>query len=115
MLSASISAVGQSALNSRYSKQLIERIASVLGEQHAPWLYPRAITALGQIGASKPLPDAVFTIANTLFTDPVRQGERENLAQAFSEIAKGAGCLSLRWISSLLHCRRNRITALGAR
>jgi HEAT repeat protein len=91
MLSASISAVGQSALNSRYSKQLIERIASVLGEQHAPWLYPRAITALGQIGASQPLPDAVFTIANTLFTDPVRQGERENLAQAFSEIAKGRG------------------------
>ena len=89
MLGVAIAAVGQSAANSTYPEDVIERMVAMLGEKHLSWLYPRIVKALGQVGAAQPLPDPVFTIINMLFTNPVREGERENLANAFTEIAKG--------------------------
>ena len=88
-LSAVIVAVGQSAANNRYSDQVIGRIAGIFSEKHLAWLYPRAATTLGQIGAAQPLPNTVVALMNSLFLDPVRPGEREYLADAFTEIAKG--------------------------
>jgi len=89
LLAAAIAAVGQSAAGNRYPDQVVERIAGIFGEQHSAGLYLPATTVLGQIGAAQPLPDSVFVVMNTLFTDPVRAGERENLANAFTEISKG--------------------------
>ncbi len=89
LLSAAIVAVGQSAAENRYPDQVVERIAGIFSEKHLAWLYTRAATTLGQVGATRPLPDTVVAIMNRLFTDPVRPGERENLANAFTEIAKG--------------------------
>lgn len=89
MLAVAVAAVGQSAANNKYPDHVIERIAHLFGEKHLEWLYPRVATALGHIGAAQPLTDSVFTTINSLFTEPVRPGERENLVNAFTEIAKG--------------------------
>jgi hypothetical protein len=89
MLSAVIVAVGQSAAENRYPESVIERIAEISSEKHQAWTYPRAATALGQIGAAQPLPDTVFAVMNTRFADPQHASEREDLANAFAEIAKG--------------------------
>jgi len=89
LLSAAIVAVGQSAAENRYPDQVVERIAGIFSEEHLAWLYPRTATTLGQVGATQPLPDTVVATMNKLFTDPVRAGEREYLANAFTEIAKG--------------------------
>ncbi len=89
LLAAAIGAVGQSAPESRYPDQVVERIAGIFGEHHSAGLYLAATTVLGQVGAAQKLPDSVFAVMNTLFTDPVRAGERENLANAFTEISKG--------------------------
>lgn len=91
LLSAAIVAVGQSAANNRYSDEVVERIANVLTGNHLAWLYPRAATALGQVGATQALPDTVIGDMNKRFADSVRPGERENMADAFVEIAKGRG------------------------
>jgi HEAT repeat protein len=90
MLSAAIVAVGQSAAWNRYPDSVIERIAEISGEKHLEWIYSRAATALGQIGAAQPLPDTVFAVMNSRFTDPQYPGERQDLANAFAEIAKGS-------------------------
>ncbi len=89
LLSVVIAAVGQSAAENRYPDSVVERIAEISTEKHQEWAYPRAAMALGQIGAAQPLPDTVFAFMNTRFTDPQRAAEREDLAQAFAEIAKG--------------------------
>ncbi len=89
MLSAVIVAVGQSAAENRYADSVIEGIAEISSGKHLAWVYPRAVTALGQIGAAQPLPDTVFAVMNARFTDPQHGGEREDLANAFAEIAKG--------------------------
>ena len=89
VLSAVIVAVGQSAAENRYPDAVSERIVEIAGEKRPEWAYPRTAEALGQIGAAQPLPDTVFAFMNTRFTDPQRAGERENLAHAFAEIAKG--------------------------
>jgi hypothetical protein len=89
MLSAGIVAVGQSAAENRYPNSVVERIAEISSEKHLQWIYPRTATALGQIGAAQPLPDTVVTFMNMRFADPQRAGEREDLANAFAEIAKG--------------------------
>jgi HEAT repeat protein len=91
LLSAAIVAVGQSAANNRYSDEVVERIANVLTGNHLAWLYPRAATALGQVGATQALPDTVIGDMNKRFADSVRPGERESMADAFVEIAKGRG------------------------
>lgn len=89
MLSAVIVAVGQSAAENRYADSVIEGIAEISSGKHPAWVYPRAATALGQIGAAQPLPDTVFAVMNARFTDPQHGGEREDLANAFAEIANG--------------------------
>jgi HEAT repeat protein len=89
MLSAVIVAVGQSAAENRYPDSVVEGIAEISREKHQAWAYPRAATALGQIGAAQPLPNRVFAAMNARFTDPQHAGEREGLANAFAEIAKG--------------------------
>ena len=89
LLSVGIAAVGQSAAENRYPDVVSERIVEIAGEQRPEWAYPRTAEALGQIGAAQPLPDTVFAFMNTRFTDPQRAGEREDLAHAFAEIAKG--------------------------
>jgi HEAT repeat protein len=89
LLSAAIAAVGKSAAENRYTDDVVERIAEISSEKHLSWMYPRAATALGQIGAAQPLPDLVFAVMNTRFADPQRDGEREDMANAFAEIAKG--------------------------
>jgi HEAT repeat protein len=89
MLSAVIVAVGQSATENRYSDSVIERIAEISAEKRQEWAYPRAATALGQIGAAQALPNTVFAVMNARFTEPQYVGEREDLANAFAEIAKG--------------------------
>jgi len=89
MLSAVIVAVGQSAAENRYADSVIEGIAEISSGKHLAWVYPRAATALGQIGAAQPLPDTVFAVMNARFTDPQHGGEREDLANAFAEIANG--------------------------
>jgi HEAT repeat protein len=89
MLSVVIVAVGQSAAENRYPDSVIERIAEISGEKRPYWAYPQTASALGQIGAAQPLPDTVFAVMNTRFTDSRRAGEREDLANAFAEIAKG--------------------------
>ena len=77
LLSTAIVAVGQSAAENRYPAQVVERIAGIFGEKHLAWVYPRAATALGKVGAAQPLPGGVITIMNTRFTEPERQGETE--------------------------------------
>ena len=89
LFAAAIGAVGQSAPENRYPDQVVERIAGIFGEHHSAGLYLAATTVLGQVGAAQKLPDSVFAVMNTLFTDPMRAGERENLANAFTEISKG--------------------------
>jgi HEAT repeat protein len=89
LLSAVIVAVGQSAAENRYPDSVIERIAEISSKKLQAWAYPRAATALGRIGAAQPLPDTVFAAMSTRFTDPQHAGEREDLANAFAEIAKG--------------------------
>ncbi len=89
MLSAAIVAIGQSAANNRYPDSIIERIAAISSEEHQAWAYPRAAAALGKIGAAQPLPEAVFAVMNTRFVEPQHAAEREDLASAFAEIAKG--------------------------
>ena len=83
-LSAVIVAVGQSAAENRYPDSAIEGIADISSEKHLAWVYRRAATALGQIGAAQPLPDTVFAVMNTGFTDPQHAGEREDLVNAFA-------------------------------
>ncbi len=89
LLSAAIDAVGQSAAKTRYPDQVVERIAGIFDEQHSAGLYWQVPKVLGQVGAAQPLPDTVFTAMNMLFTNPERPRERQNLASAFTEIAKG--------------------------
>jgi HEAT repeat protein len=89
MLSAAITAVGQSAAENRYPDEVAERIAVTFSEKRLAWHYPNSARALGQIGAGQPLPDSVFVIMNSLFTDSQRPGEREEMANAFAEMAKG--------------------------
>jgi HEAT repeat protein len=89
MLSVVIVAVGQSAAENRYPDSVIERISEISGEKHQEWEYPPTATVLGQIGAAQPLPDTVSAVMNTRFIDSQRAGEREDLANAFAEIAKG--------------------------
>ena len=91
LLSAAIGAVGESASKNRYPDPVVERIAGIFSEKHLEWLSMNAARVLGQVGAAQPLPDSVFAVMNSLFTDPRRPGERENLANAFTEIAKGRG------------------------
>lgn len=119
MLSAGIKAVGQSAPENRYPDQVVERIAEILHEPHLAWLYSQSARVLGQISAAQPLPEAVLTAMSTLFTDPVRPGERENLANAFTEIAK-RGHLPVTTLDILAHAfehepnRRIRIAIIYA-
>jgi len=89
MLSAAVIAVGQSASNNRYPDEVVERIAAILGEKHLAWLYSRAAMAIGQLGAAQPLADSVVAIMNSHFAEPQRPGEREYVADAFVEMAKG--------------------------
>ena len=89
LLSAAIVAVGQSAAKNRYSDEVVERIAGFFSEKHYVWLYSRSATTLGQVGAAQPLPDGVFAIMNARFAEPVHPGEREFMANAFAEIARG--------------------------
>ena len=91
LLLAAIAAVGQSAPKNRYPDPIVERIAGIFGEKHWEWLHTNAARVLGQVGAAQPLPDSVFAVMNARFADPVHPGERENLANAFTEIAKGQG------------------------
>ena len=89
MLSTAIVAVGQSAAQNRYADSVVERIAEISTEKQQEWAYPRAATALGQIGTAQQLPEAVFAVMNSRFINPQHPGEREDLANAFAEIAKG--------------------------
>lgn len=89
LLSVAIAAVGQSAAKNRYPDSVSERLVDISREKRPAWAYPRTITALGQIGAAQPLPDTVFVFLNARFTAPERAGEREDIANALTEIAKG--------------------------
>jgi len=91
LLSAAIVAVGQSATENRYPTQVIERIANIPNEEHLAWVYPRTAVTLGQLGAAQSLPDTVFTVLNNRFVDPQRDGEREDMANAFAVMAEGQG------------------------
>lgn len=89
LLAAAIAAVGQSAARNRYPYAVIKRIAGISTEEHFAWVYSQSATALGQIGAAQPLSGPVFAMMNVRFMQPRRKGERENMANAFAEIAKG--------------------------
>ena len=89
LLSAAIDAVSQSAPKTRYPDEVIVRIADIFSERQSAGRYGRLATVLGRVGAAQPLPDSVFAVMNTGFTDPMRRGECEDLVNAFAEIAKG--------------------------
>lgn len=89
LLSAAMTAVGQSATYNRYSYAVTERIANISAEDHFTWVYPQAATALGRIGAARPLSAPLFARMNVSFSQPRADGEREHLAAAFVEMAKG--------------------------
>ena len=91
LLSAAMGAAGQSAVENRYPDAVVERIADISNEKHLAYIYPRAVTVLGQIGAAQRLPNSVIAFMNKRFTDPQRDGQREDLANAFKEIAEGVG------------------------
>jgi len=89
LLSVVVMAVGQSAAENRYQEAVVERIGEIAGERERPWAATQAINVLGRIGAAQELPNAVYTMMNTRFRDPQNAGEREDLANAFLEIARG--------------------------
>ena len=89
LLSAAIAAVGQSAARNHYPYAVVERITGISTEKHFVWVYPQAAAALGQIGAAQPLSAPLFARMNAWFIQPQRDAEREYIANAFVEIAKG--------------------------
>ncbi len=91
VLSAALDAAGRAAARNRMGPEVVLHVASIFEEPHQSWLYGNAIRALGEIGASQPLPEEVLTVMNTRFATGKRKGEREDLARAFRTIAKGAG------------------------
>ena len=89
LLNAVITAVGQAVANNRFPDEPVQRIARILEEKHGEWMYSQTLKVLGQIGAAQPLPVDVLDLMNLRYAMPVHRGERENLANAFREIAKG--------------------------
>lgn len=89
MLNAVIAAVGQSAAKNHYADDVTGRIARIFNEKHHAWLYSQAATVLGQLGAAQALSAAGVAQMNRSFRESTRPGERENLANAFTEMAKG--------------------------
>lgn len=89
LLAAALEAAGKAAVKNRVAGDVVRRLAELLAEKRLPWLFPAAIEALGRIGAAQPLPELVFSALHLRFMQSTRDGERENLARAFAEIAAG--------------------------